>query len=230
MKIILLFFVITQFLLSQEPTENKNELVKLIHDYLFVDNWEERLDYVKNPDNINEIMKDYYKNSKFPIDSNSVIEILEPKKNKLDLMEWSSVWVKLKKGDREWAYEYYIQNTKNGLKIDWLASIGYNEITAIAIIANLDKGIHKFRVYSKLTENYSSKFDKLDFYKIFLRDTEDNVLGYCYIKKNSVDGQDIFNILKDGKWHKMMLELQLYDGDDFVINSVINNSTWIEYP
>jgi len=110
-------------------------------------------------------------------------------------------------------YEYYVVQLKNeGFKIDWLSSIGYNKLSLKAYQATKPSEVGIFRLDCKLSDYYNYGYIDLQnkYYSIECYSEFDESIIYAYVDKNSDDGKKIFEILKDGNNHKLVLAVK-YD-------------------
>ena len=104
---------------------------------------------------------------------------------------------------------FCVVQTPQGPKIDWRCSVGYNPVTVPAFKAqHTTKQPSIFRFEAKLDDYYNYEFaDAKDtHYSIGLQDGANNQI-YAYVPKKSPDGQKLFDGLKDGKEHPVLIEI-----------------------
>ncbi|MBM4028686.1 MAG: hypothetical protein FJ280_25305 [Planctomycetes bacterium] len=88
------------------------------------------------------------------------------------------------------------------------------------------------RVWGKLDDYYNYEFGTADkvAWSIRVSDYKGSALGHGYLKKDTDAGKQVFNILRDGKEHKMVVEINCLpraeNGSVFVISSVKALDRW----
>ena len=192
----------------------------LMEKYLACKTWQDRLLYVLDTSNVKPLMEKYYINLDLTTlhDIKDIKQIPSGLNTKLtDSIINMSATFQSKNNvgvDITEQYTYYLVKTANGLKIDWLGSIGYNPISMNVYRATKPADVEIFRMNCKLSDYYNYGYiDSSDQYYSIECITNDsvspsNINGY--VLKNSADGIKLFNILKDGESHKMTLALK-YD-------------------
>lgn len=126
----------------------------------------------------------------------------------------------------------------NTYQLFYNSSLGINDYTFIQYKAgdDYDKP-NSFRVVAKLDDyfNYSFRDKESDYYSIAL--SESAAIGNerlnAYVKKDSEAGEKLFNIVKDGRPHKVILEFHVPKTEKpsnsiVVIDNLISDS-WV-YP
>lgn len=208
-KILFLLTVCTiVFSCCQSKKSPENIVVK----YFNCNTTKERLAYVADAKRIQPVMENRYKQR----DGN-----LSIKADVISTEEYSDsflekhfiVTMKLKSENKN--IEYYVVNTKEGYKIDWEASVGYNEISVPTFNAISNDVPTKFRTYAQLDNSYSFlslfKNNRNTHWCLELRIFYDALSGFDVlhgiVEKNSYAGNTLFKILKDGKSHKVTLLL-----------------------
>ncbi len=218
--------------LPPKPASEITPDVKVVKAYLDAKTWEERLPYVRYPEKVKPLMQEWYKNF---TGTTSYIEIQPSKKKDVKVGGWISVRAIFSRGkngfgqiveDARW---YTLQKTQDGYLIDWESSEGYNPFTIKAYIVQKPTNPLKFRLCAKMDSTYSGYFLKKEdiYYNIRLEEAKDFNYLYGYILKNSEDGKRIFDILKDGEWHNVIVIIHHYP--DSVFNFVIIDKFVKEY-
>jgi hypothetical protein len=186
----------------------------LVEKYLACKTWQERLLYVLDSTNVKALMEKHY--SKADLTNPPKIKDIQQNPKGFNTKLTDSILIMKGTFDTE-IYEqfiYYIVKTKEGLKIDWLSSIGYNTFSLNVYQATKPTDVKIFRMNCKLSDYYNFGYinSSDQFYSIecITNDNESPSMIHGYVLKNSVDGIKIFDILKDGESHKMSLALK-YD-------------------
>lgn len=128
----------------------------------------------------------------------------------------------------------YLKKVGNSYKIDRRASKGINDMSFMDYKVNAIRKEHIFRVYAKISDYYNYEFrDGIsNYYSIKLYDVSSNSLYFSgYISKNSADGQNIYNILKDNQVHAISVEISVPDkiklGNDIVVIDKLISDSWL---
>jgi len=133
----------------------------------------------------------------------------KPKDNKCSI---KVVFGKLKNGfgveydDVKW----YCMNLIPSVKIDSRCSSGYNPVALRTFKATYEKGKpSSFRLWAKIDDYYNYEYStaRATVYSVHLDDDDNNSVA-GYITKDSDDGKKLFEYLKDGKVHPLILELE----------------------
>lgn len=93
----------------------------------------------------------------------------------------------------------------------------------------------RMRLYGTLSNFYNHEFQKANKFSwsIRLSDNENKELGYGYVAKNSDDGARIFELLKDGLRHKMIVYVSYLENAEspnhfMILKLVALNNWWFE--
>ena len=115
---------------------------------------------------------------------------------------------------------YYVKNTRDGLKIDWEASTGFNEMSWSGFLALRPTTPMIFRVNAQISDYYNYEFSGAHntHYSIRLPEVY-SVYGYA--RKNSPLGRQLFDILKDGERHNLTLQVRFFRNPAPHTNTVI---------
>lgn len=203
--------------------------VGVVKSYLSAGSWEDRLPYVLNPEKMKPMMKSYYKDVEFSKrigkisyrpenDSNGFARVYHDKSE----FEERSVWYTLKK-------------TENGYLIDWEASVGYNPMTFKAFKAQKLTVPTKFRVIAKLHDPTSGTlktfgYSREELYGISLYSFEGDYYFNGHIAKFSDDGRKIYEILKDGEAHELIVTISYPLNEDYhhIWINKFHKEGWVE--
>ena len=101
---------------------------------------------------------------------------------------------------------YYVKNTKDGFKIDWEAAVGYNEMPWNTFMASRPTKPVAMRVEATLSDYYNYDFRAAQRTHYSIRFLGRHIFGY--VRKDSRAGKRLFNILKDGDKHSLVLSLR----------------------
>jgi hypothetical protein len=117
---------------------------------------------------------------------------------------------------------FYCKKTSDGFKIDWEATTQYNPVSLKSFKANLSSQSTEFRVIASLGTYYNYNYDdkQSTHWNIGIDTKDDNISG-CYVNKSSIEGKKIYDILKDGKQHHLIIELKIDATDDKSGNNAI---------
>jgi len=190
------------------PLPDKAEIAKLITAYL-KSPFAERGRFVVDPVIFEKASEAYYKKRSQPkIDLN--VEIASAKKGPRP--GYLSVVAKLTAPVfgvmRSETEEYQLVQTKDGLKFDWAANVGFNPIAFRAWAAGEDK-LLTMRVTAQLDDyyNYHYRDGKPFFYSIACHERfgSRSELIHGYAAKGSDTGKSVLELLKDGQEHKVTL-------------------------
>lgn len=195
-----------------------NAAESVVKNYLKAKTWEDRLKYVRNPELVKPLMSERYKG--VDLSGGKPFLRLEPEDGKklrnLKVGDWIGIKAVFEEGknafgatvqDASW---YVLLLTDSGFKIDWEASVVYNPMTFKAMEAQRPTQSQKFRVMVELADYYNYEFRDGQYYLYSLRLTEPDSYQsvYGYIKKDSADGKKIYEILKDGQKHPLILKIR----------------------
>ncbi len=200
-----------------------NAAEAIVKSYLNASTLEEKLKYVRNPEHVKPLMKEWYKNIDLSKSQPFLKLVTTNKKIKnLAVGDWAGIMVIFEEGKSSFGKtiedgaSYLLLLTETGFKIDWESSVVYNPMTFRALKAQRPTHSQKFRVMAELTDYYNFEFrDGGNYlYSILLSELDGTVLKktgeslYGYIRKNSKDGARLYELLKDGEKHAVMLNIR----------------------
>ena len=200
---------------SNKHNEQFKEQKKVITDYLSAAKWEDRLAFVRSPDLIKSWMAEYYRDTKFngPISYSNIEE-----RTDISLPEGFSAF-NVKFTDNE-LRTFYLEKTSQGYKIDWEMFV-YNRRSIITFKVDMPLAPETFRVHAKLSDYYNYKYRdaKQSHYSLDLsfpisQTKNDRETIYGFVERDSADGKALYDILKDGEYHKVMLMLRYPPGSE----------------
>mgnify|MGYP003735964275 FL=1 len=196
--------------LSSAPKTEEDSIVSIIQSYFACKKWEDRGNYVLNKEAVKPYMKQRYEGNF------KTVSILKD-----DVSIQGSGF---KNGDIFKVLVkdmiLYLKKIDSYFKIDWMATTGTNE-TTYAEFQNIGLNQPKeFRVLASIDYDGSSDFPQSTYYNVYFRNIGDGIFGV--IPKTSPEGKKIFNLLKDGKQHQLILELVLTSKNKSEFNVTIN--------
>jgi len=195
-----------------------------IRAYLEAESWRERLAFVFNPEQMKPIMERYYEGKTWWRPTFQLLTTIEPTPNQ-------EGYVKIEADVDGKQKTYYLKKTKDGYRIDWETSVGFNRMSAAEFHATRPTTPVQFRVLGKLSDYYNYEFKKAknEFWSVSISDGEQNY-GTGYIAKNSTTGDRLFKTLKDGKKHELIVDLvylpNTESADLFLIAQVVSVDSW----
>lgn len=108
---------------------------------------------------------------------------------------------------------YFLFKGKDGWKIYWEA-MAYNEVNAMAFQVKFEKSkTTRWMFHAKLADYYNYEYLRAreSHYSFELADprTRDPFTGY--IERSSEDGEALFDLLSDGQWHSVTVDIKYND-------------------
>jgi hypothetical protein len=199
--------------LITNPQTEEDSIISIIQSYYLCKKWEDRLAYVLKPDLVKPLMQSYYADyslePRIIKKDNLLIQGANFKNNEL---------FKVVGGD----LVFYFKKTTSGIKMDWEGSVGYNSISMKAFKATLNTVPTAFRVHATIGNSYYFNYgDASSTHWNVQVDNDDDRISGCYISKNSAEGKKLYEILKDGKKHKLILEIKIDSSSDNSGNTAI---------
>jgi hypothetical protein len=159
--------------------------------------WEEKKSLLADSDGIDENrVNDYLlRNRDTKIDS-----IIEKKRVSALITVYSVYWSDNK---GHGIYEFIIKKVDGKEKIDLKTMIGYNKMSLSDFFYQKPKQA-QFKVFCKLNSR-NFNFDE-SYYEVGIY--EGNIYLICGVKKNTEVGNNIINLIKDKKRHKLILVVE----------------------
>lgn len=245
-KMRLLILVLLYPCISFAYTETLKDFEQIMQNYWSAEKFEDRLPYVLEPKKCLPIMDKYYLQSGVrPAKINRIVWMNDNGRERIKTGEYANLRVTAVQdnGKRHTAI-YYIKNTGREYKIDWKASIGYNKISWASFGAQKPDFPVNFRVTASLNPdpeaglfdlNLERGIDHKKFMAISLKglwDTGAFWVRHGYILKNSDAEKKIFDALKDGEEHQIIVEAVFLSASDFAISVMITDlisNDWLEH-
>lgn len=188
------------------PRNEEDSIVYLIQSYYACKKWEDRLAFVLKPETVKSSMKEYYTDN---FKSSTVI------KDKISIQGSDYKINESFKVVISGYTIFYCKKTNDGFKIDWEATTGYNQVSLKTFRANLSTHPTEFRVNATIGNYYSYNYFNANstHLSVEISDNENNFI-FCYISKSSVEGKKLYEILKDGKKHQLIVGLKVDATED----------------
>jgi len=118
----------------------------------------------------------------------------------------------------------YFVETKNGLKLDWGATTGFNPVAFTGWGAGGGGATNTLRVSAQLSDEFTSNYTQLrgNRYAIQCEEEFGEIDGYFtgYAEIRSDLGGKIFELLKDGQKHQLTLTFSRLDRDRAIAASI----------
>lgn len=161
----------------------------------------DRARYILAPDANAPRLADYYKNKESCVDD---VTKMEDGNGCSDtpVGGYCNVHV-FKKSGTSW---YCVVRTDDGYKIDWPCSAGWNPVSFAALQAAPPASSVLLRVSAKLDSGNTRQYPEADYYTLALSDGNGGQLQ-AFVAKGTDDAGKIFDVLKDGQPHPMMLKV-----------------------
>ena len=194
------------------PENEEDSIILIIQSYLACKKWEDRLAYVLKPEIVQPYMKvNYSEGYKARPDIKNDISIQGSDFKIGDLFQVLANNVK-----------YICKKTAGGVKIDWEASVGYNSLSLLTFKANMSSKPTEFRLIAKIGTTYwDTRPSQNTHWHVMIHDNFGNYSD-SYISKTSVEGKKMYEILKDGKEHQLILEIRIESEEYSLITKFIN--------
>lgn len=211
--IVLLFLSSSIFIGCSGSSVTSSTPEALIKSYVEAPTWEDRLKYILHPDEEKSKMEEYYKDYK-PISGTINYNYKEVTKDDNYIVYFVQKTYQDKNTDSQC---FVLVKENNIYKIDWEASVVYNEMSWAEFKASKPSSPVKFRTLLQLDDYYNYGFrDKSnDYWSISLSEIDfNNINGYKvlnmngYVKKDSEAGKKLYEYLKDGKMKVSIVELK----------------------
>ena len=210
---------------KQIESVGRTKAERVVEAYLLSDTAKDRARFVLDPKTALPRMEKYYRdrNLRGFLEINAISRVDGEGDPKVGRYGEYRADVANRRGSTN-VYYYYVKNTRDGMKIDWEAATGFNELSWKAFVATKPTSPVIMRAEAQLGDFYSY-YDFMNaektHYSISLS------LTFGYVKKNSRAGKQIFNILKDGEFHNITVKVRyLRSGDSVVIDDLVSED-WL---
>ena len=184
----------------------RDSIAEVLGKYFAAETWEERLDYVMEPDRVRPLMAKYYKMN--PYESSTPSDI---KSWKMRRYQGNKYLIYIVRGD------LYVVKTPQGYKVDWEANYEYNP-TPVLEMKKIDGQEYIIRGYIGDHQKYYSNNNFLEYSVSADLD--------AYVRKNSPVAKKLLELLPVDGYSRMIVKLK-YDKalDSFLITEVLSTTT-----
>ncbi|MXZ00010.1 hypothetical protein F4Y93_04940 [Candidatus Poribacteria bacterium] len=197
---------------------------RVVEAYLLSDTAKDRARFVLNPKTALPRMEKYYRDRNLRgLKVDAVLRVDGEGDPKVGRYGEYRADVVNRRGSADVQY-CYVKNTHDGIKIDWEATIGYNEMSWKAFKASRPKKAVIMRAEAQLSPLYPLEFVDAQhaYYCVLMSYTEHGV-----VRKNSSAGRRIFNILKDGENHNITVKVRYSQSGESVIIDDLVSEDWL---
>lgn len=187
---------------SDRSQSSDSGAIKTLTQYFAAARWEDRLPLVRNPEYVKDWMRDYYRDYKGPVPFKTIAAYAEA-----DVPDGFTAY-EVTFPNREPQF-YIIEKSPQGYKIDWEASVlNPRSIKSFQVERSYIPG--SFRVIAELDTYYARDFFEAEqtHYSVRLTIPPDGVILFGFVPRKSKDGQVLYNTLRDGKAHHVILLLR----------------------
>lgn len=127
---------------------------------------------------------------------------------------------------------YYLAKSKAGYKLDWSANVGYSQ-TAFKTWAAGNDRTGTFRVQAELSNSYYAEYreGKAEYYSVSMTDQFGGRFAAFtgYVEKNSTAGKAIFQALKDGQKHDVIVTIEKTSEQPEIVGiKELVSSSWVK--
>jgi hypothetical protein len=203
------------------PQNEEDSIVQLFQSYFACKKWECRLPFVLKPEIVKPNMESYYKDE-FASSTITKSDLSIQGSGSMDNQIFKVIL---------FSNTYYVKKLKGLYKIDWLASTGFNPIPLNIFKSNSSANPSEFRIKATIGDYYNYGYLNLKdtYWNIKIQDGNRNMIIGCYINKSTADGKKIYDILKDGKAHDLIIEIKKdpkNDSGEIAIISKVIKEGW----
>ncbi len=184
------------------PKNEEDSIAFIIQSYFSSKKWEDRIPYVLNPKTVTPLMKSFYTDNYRSASVKRNLIAIQGRDYKVDesfrvVVQGSTI--------------IYFKKTDEGFKIDWEATTGHNPISMKTFKAHSNSDIASFRIQAEIGNyyNYNYRNAEKTHWNVGVIDNDGNSISGCYISKTSEEGKKLYEILKDGKQHYLILEIKM---------------------
>ena len=192
------------------PLKAESEPVALLRSYLMAPKWQDRIQFVRFGERVRPFMQEAYAKNYKPF-KNENIKIFPEEIKEFPVGTWVSLnaeWDDLAYNTRQNTGGIVIFRTREGYKLDWEASLGYNPIKLPVFVAKRDGEPESFRTSCKLSNYYNYEYRKTTDTHFSIEIAADGGRIHGYVSKETVAGKRIFALLQDGQVHPLTLQIK----------------------
>ena len=210
---------------TNAPSNIAGSALETMRAYLSAPSWRDRVSLVLYPERVKPLMECRYSGGEWRVADFQLLTQTEPTPTQVG-------WVKVEADVAGNTLVYYLKKTNEGYRIDWETSVGANPMSPEEFRATRPTRLVRFRVLAKLDDYYNFEFSGAQntAYSIAMTVAGGADIGHGYVKKNDTMGQELFGKLKDGRKHKVVVDVQCLpnarDGSVFLITKVVSLDGW----
>ena len=213
---------------KQIESVGRTKAERVVEAYLLSETAKDRARFVLNPRTALPRMEKYYRDSNLRslLEINAISRVDgegDPKSGKYG--EYRAD-VASGRGSSD-VYYYYVKNTRGGMKIDWEAATGYNEMSWNAFKVSRPTKPVTMRVEAVLSDYYNYAFANAERTHYSISFGLELVSGY--VRKDSRLGKRLFDTLKDGEEHNLILSIRFLPnsyGNTVLIDELVSED-WL---
>jgi len=190
--------------LAQDANEI-NEIEAVAKGYSEADGWEKRLPFIMDAKNAEPLMREWYRENQaftsgLKLKRLNVVPSIRAK-------DAFTVFLSLQRGGQDVTGHIVVRKVKDEFKVDWAGSVGHNPVPVKTVFAT-GRAPVKVRVSAEISDYYNYEYDRSRQSHLSVT-YGDETLGFVhgYIPKDSGDGKALADLLKNGKSHRVILEI-----------------------
>jgi hypothetical protein len=201
-----LLFAIAQICFGQVSEDVKQQIINTYILYAESTTVDQRLQYIRNPDNYKDLLLVYYKDRSLGFTPQKFGRCTE-NNGWFTLEEYAEA----SRGNQpiEIIVNRFFKKIGNDYKFDWESSMAYNPISWQEFIALKNGLVARMRCIATLRE---SDYD--GYFGIRISDYIGNYQFIAYIDQNSENGRTLFELLRTGGNYAVILDMKYTNRDE----------------
>ena len=172
-------------------------LEQLVTAYLGAPSVEEKSRFVRHPERVLPLMREFYQRQELLTDRFEAIETLRP----AAVENYPFFGIRVKVEGKADPRLLLVEDCEDGeLRFDWESEVNYQPMAISDYLQKKPTEAMDFRVYARLDTFYSYEFTNQDRYqalKLTFRDEDEYLFGY--VERRSVEGRGLAALLADDK-------------------------------
>lgn len=188
---------------------------------------------ILDPDEYAEILKTYNKS-----DKRKTVEFTKIVARNQNVPSGKYVTVDFLVQGSQAMEQVYLKNTDQGFKVDITHTFGFGPQTFTQLMVDKPTTGVKFYVWAKFDDFYNFEFSSKqnEYYSIDLLDREKKPTSVqAYLSKDGPRSNEVYNILKDGKSHKMVINLKYptlrkNSSNSVLVDQIFTIDDWLDVP
>ncbi|MCZ6688005.1 MAG: hypothetical protein O7H41_00170 [Planctomycetota bacterium] len=222
---------------EQIPDTKRTPAEEVVRGYFQCRTWKDRLQFVWRPEAIKQKMQKRYGTKILGPYTVSKCRSVPAPDSRLEgkgLQFVDAEWRENDPGGARSSYRYVLRDTRQGPRIDWEASTGYNDLTPAMAKAQRIEEPTPIRARAQLSDYYNYYYlgRNSSYYSIHLMSARiffDYPQGY--VPRETDLGRKLWVLLQDGNVHELILKVQYTDrdrtGEQWTIVELVEEG-WIE--